>query len=253
MEIFKVMKLLFINPNITDEITDVMAGEACRSASVGTEVITAKANFGTLYIANRIEAAISGHAILEVLAENHGKCDAAIISAFGDPGLYAAKELMDIPVVGVSEAAFLFAYTQGKRYSIVCLTERLRTWYVECAVEHGLDGRMASSRALSILVKDITRAKQDLADELIAECLLAVEKDGAEVIVLGGGPIAGLAHEIAPKIPVPVIDGISCAVKLAESLVALDLKSPERGSFARPAAKPSRGLSSALSAMISND
>ena len=56
-----------------------------------------------------------------------------IISAFGDPGLHAAKELLDVPVVGVSEAAFLAAYMLGNRYSIVCLTPRLKTWYVETA------------------------------------------------------------------------------------------------------------------------
>ena len=123
---------------------------------------------------------------------------------------------------------------------------------MECAKEHGLDGRMVSARALPVPVPDITRAKQDLADDLIAQCMLAVEEDDAEVIVLGGGPIAGLAHQIAPKIPVPIIDGISCAVKLAESLVALNLKSPEQGSFAQPEAKPSYGLSPDLSAMISD-
>jgi len=247
------MKLLFINPNITDAITDVMAGEARRSASSGTEIISAKAKFGTLYIENRIEAAISAHAVLEVLADHHGTCDAAIISAFGDPGLSAARELMDIPVVGVSEAAFLFAYTQGRRYSIICLTKRLRTWYMECAAEHGLDGRMVSARALTVPVPDITRAKLDLVDELVEQCRLAVEEDDAEVVILGGGPVAGLAHEIAPRLPVPVLDGISCAVKLAESLVQLDLKSPKSGSFSRPAAKPSQNLSPALAAMINHD
>ena len=138
------MKILFINPNITDSITEVMASEARRSASPGTEIVAVTAKFGTLYIENRVEAAIASHAVLEALAEYRADCDAAIISAFGDPGLHAARELMDIPVLGISEAAFLIAYTQGRSYSIVCLTKRLRTWYMECAAEHGLDGRSHS-------------------------------------------------------------------------------------------------------------
>ena len=247
------MKLLLVNPNITDAISDVMAGEARRAAAAGTEIVTAKARFGTLYIENRIEAAIAGHAVLEVLAEQHAACDAAIISAFGDPGLEAAKELMDIPVVGVSEAAFLFAYTQGRRYSIICLTKRLRTWFLECAAQHGLDGRLASARTLTGPVPDITTAKQDLADELVEQCRLAVEEDDAEVLILGGGPVAGLAREIAPKLPVPVIDPVAAAVKLAEALVSLDLGAPRRGSFARPAAKPSQNLSPALAALLSQE
>lgn len=244
------MKLLLVNPNVTVAIADVMAAEARRSASPGTEIEVASADFGTLYIANRVEAAVAAHAVLEVLAEKGAGCDAAIIAAFGDPGVHAAKELMPIPVVGVSEAAFLVAWTQGKRYSIVCLTERLRTWYMECAAEHGLDGRLASVRAITVPVPDITTANADLVEELTRQCLLAVEEDGAEAVILGGGPIAGLAREIADQVPVPLIDPIACAVKLAESLVGLGLRAPERGSFARPASKPARGLSPALARMI---
>lgn len=244
------MKILLLNPNISENVTETMAAEARLSASAGTELATATARFGTLYVENRAEAAIAGHAVLEALAEHAGGCDAAIVAAFGDPGLAAARELLEIPVVGLAESAFLIAHTQGRRYSVVCLTPRLRTWYMECAAEHGLDGRMASTRALSVPVADITTAKQDLAGHLADECLRAVEEDGAEVVILGGGPIAGLAREIADRIPVPVLDGVSCAVKLAELLVALNLNQPQRGSFVRPASKPARGLSPGLGGLI---
>ncbi|MDH3665515.1 MAG: aspartate/glutamate racemase family protein [Paracoccaceae bacterium] len=244
------MKLLLVNPNVTGAIAEVMAAEARRSASPGTEIEVALAGFGTLYIENRVEAAIAAHAVLDVLAEKGAGCHAAIVAAFGDPGVFAAKELMEIPVVGVSEAAFLFAYTQGKRYSIVCLTERLRAWYMECAEEHGLSGRMASARAIPVAVPDITTAKADLVAELTEQCRLAVEQDGAEVVILGGGPTAGLAREIADRVPVPLIDPVACAVKLAESLVNLELRPPEKGSFARPSPKPARGLSPALAKLI---
>lgn len=247
------MKLLLVNPNVTGAIAEVMAAEARRSAGPDTEIKVASASYGTLYIENRVEAAIAAHAVLEVLAEHGTNCDAAVVAAFGDPGVFAAKELMPIPVVGVSEAAFLVAYTQGKRYSIVCLTDRLRTWYMECAEEHGLHGRLASARAIPVPVPDITTAKADLVAELTEQCRLAVEEDGAEAVILGGGPTAGLAREIADQVPVPLIDPIACAVKLAENLVDLALRAPERGSFAQPASKPSQGLSPSLSKLIDRD
>jgi Asp/Glu/hydantoin racemase len=240
------MKLLLINPNITAAMTASMAEEARRSASPGTEIVTATATFGTQYVANRVEAAIAAHAVLDALAHHAAGCDAAIISAFGDPGLAAAREFADIPVVGIEESAILLAWTLGRRYSIVCLTPRLRTWYIECAQEHGLAGRLASVRALDVPIPDITQAKQLLRDRLLAECRLAVDQDEAEVIILGGGPIAGLAREAADELPVPVLDGVSCAVRLAEALVGLHTRPPLRGSFARPPAKPAHGLSPAL-------
>src|SRR4051812_41827163 len=99
------MKLLLINPNITAAMTEAMATEARHFASSSTEIVTVTAEFGTQYVENRIEATIAGHAVLDVLAKHSGGCDAAMICAFGDPGLAAARELADIPVVGIEESA----------------------------------------------------------------------------------------------------------------------------------------------------
>ena len=245
------MRILFINPNVTEAITSIMADEARKSASAATTIVPATARFGTQYVANRIEAAIAGHAVLDVIAEQAEGCDAVIISAFGDPGLYAAREMIDIPVVGISEAAFLTAYTLGRRYSMVCLTNRLRTWYMECAEEHGLAGRMASARALDVPIPDITLARETLKEHLVEQALRAVDEDGAEVIIMAGGPAAGVAREIQERIPVPTIDGVNCAVRLAEMLIGLNARPPSRGSFARPPHKPAKGLSLELMRRIS--
>ena len=240
------MKLLLVNPNITAQITRTMLDEALRSAAPGTEVFAATAAFGTQYVENRAEAAIAAHAVLDAVAEHCAGCDAVIVAAFGDPGVEAVRELFDLPVVGISEAAFHMAWLLGRRYSVVCLTARLRTWYIECAQQIGLDGRLASVRALPVSIGDITAAKAQAREALLEQCRLAIEQDQAEVIVVGGGPLAGLAREIAGELPVPVIDGVSCAVRLAEALVALAPAVPSAGSFARPKAKPAQGLGLAL-------
>jgi allantoin racemase len=247
------MRLLLINPNITAAITESMAAEARRFASPSTEIIAVTGAFGTQYVENRVEAAIASHAVLDALAKHAAGCDAALISAFGDPGLAAAREFVDIPVVGIEESAILTAWMLGRRYSIVCLTPRLRTWYIECAQEHGLAGRLASVRALNVPIPDITNAKEQLRDQLLKECTLAIEQDDAEVIIFGGGPIAGLARETADAIAVPCLDGVSCAVRMAEALVALNPRAPQRGSFARPPDKPAKGLAPELMRRITGE
>ena len=244
------MKLLLINPNISEDVTRVMAEEARRSASAGTEIVPTTARFGALYIENRAEAAIASHAVLDAIAEHGAGMDAVVVSAFGDPGLHAARELYDRPIVGLAESAFLMAWTLGHRYSIIAMTPRLGLWFRESAREHGLDGRLASVRALAAGPSDIGRAKEELREKLVAEAVKAVEEDGAEVVILGGGPIAGLVRECGDRIPVPALDGVSCAVRLAEALVGLKPRAPRRGSFARPAPKPNRGLSDVLGALI---
>ena len=247
------MKLLLINPNITVAITETMAAEARRSASPGTDIFAVTAAFGTQYVENRAEAAIASHAVLDALAKHEAGCDAAIVCAFGDPGLAAAREFADIPVVGIEESAILAAWMLGRRYSIVCLTPRLRTWYIECAQEHGLAGRLASVRALDAAIADITQAGQQFRDRLIELCLHAIEHDEAEVIIFGGGPIAGLARAVRDDVPVPTLDGVSCAVRMAEALVGLRPRAASRGSFARPAAKPAQGLAPELLRRITGE
>lgn len=243
-------RILVLNPNVTEAITATMLDEARRVASTGTEIVPATARFGTLYVENRVEAAIAGHAVLDALAEHAVGCDAAVVSAFGDPGLFAAKEMLEIPVVGIAEAAFLTAYTLGRRYAVVCLTPRLGVWYRECAEEHGLDRRLVAVRPLDVPPSDITAAKEQTGRKLVEACHEVIDRHGAEVVIMGGGPIAGLARTVAHEIPVPVLDGVSCAVRLAEALVDLAPRPAARGSFARPPAKPSQGLSPALKAWV---
>ncbi len=245
------MKLLLVNPNVTETVTARMADEARRAAAPETTVDAVTARFGAAYIENRVEAAIAAHAVLDCLAEHSATYNAAIISAFGDPGLAAARELLDIPVVGLAEAALLNAWPFGRRYSIVALTPRLGRWFEECAQEHGLAGRLAAVRCLDVPIPDIGRAKEQLGELIISLCNKTVAEDGAEIVILGGGPLAGLARERADAVPVPLLDGVSCAVSHAETLVRLGPRPATKGSFATPPAKSTKGLSRSLTQLLS--
>jgi len=99
------MKILVANPNTSTGVTDRLLAAGKLVASPGTELLPMTAPHGVPYIATRAEAAIGAAAALEMLAERRGGIDAAIIAAFGDPGLGGARELFDFPVVGMAEAA----------------------------------------------------------------------------------------------------------------------------------------------------
>lgn len=247
------MNLLLINPNITEAVTGIMLAEARRVAAPGTRVTGVTAAFGTAYVENRAESAIAAHAVLDALARHGAGQDGLIVSAFGDPGLYAARELADVPVVGIAESALLTAWMLGRRVSILCMTARLRIWYEECVREHGLHGRLSAVRSVDAEVADIARAREDLREPLRALCRRTIVEDRAEVVILGGGPIAGLARELAPQMGVPVLDGVSCAVPMLETLLRLGVRAPSHGSFARPRPKPASGLSEALMDRIRED
>jgi len=107
------MKLLIVNPNISHSVTELIADEARRSASVGTELTLHTANFGVAYIETRAEAVIGAYAALRELTEHHCGHDAAVVAAFSDPGLEAAREILPIPVVGLTESTLMSAAMLG--------------------------------------------------------------------------------------------------------------------------------------------
>lgn len=244
------MRLLIVNPNISASVTALIQAEARRAAApeVRLEVVTVP--FGVAYIETRAEALIGGYATLTVLAEQYHHYDAAVVAAFGDPGLQEARELLPIPVVGMTESALMSAAMLGGRISIVAISRRIRTWYEETVARYGMSSRLASIRSLENPLRDIATIQQDHGDQLVALCEQAIQEDGADVIIIAGAPLAGLARSVADRIPVPVVDGVSCAVWQAQALVGIGARSAQKGSYAPPADKPVAGLSPELMALV---
>ncbi len=237
------MRLLVVNPNISESVSQLIGDEARRAASSGTEITMLTAPFGVAYIETRFEALIGAYAAAEVVAEHWPGHDAVIIAAFGDPGVPGIREALDIPVVGLTEAALMSACLLGKRFSIVAISRRITAWYRECVELNGLIDRLASIRSLDQPLRDIGRVQDDHARRLKELCGAAVNEDGADVIVLAGAPLAGLARAMKGELTVPVIDGVSSAVRHAETFVSLQPGIARAGSFAAPPAKPNAGLS----------
>jgi len=244
------LRILLLNPNMTQSVTDLMAEAGRAVAAPGTELVAVRAPRGVPYISNRAEALIGGVVTLEMLAAHEGTIDAAIIAAFGDPGLLGARELFDFPVVGVSEAAILTACMLGQRFAIVTFSKTLIGWYRDCGELNGLWSRCAGIFALDLSFADITSGDPRHSDALVELADHVVRDHGAEVLIFGGAPLAGLANRERDRIPVPIVDPVAAAVKQAEALLALAPRKAMQGSFKRPAAKPTGGLDPLLAARI---
>ncbi|MFI5443935.1 aspartate/glutamate racemase family protein [Polaromonas sp. UC242_47] len=244
------MKLLLINPNISDSVSELIRSEAQRSASAGTEIEVLTAPFGVAYIETRFEALIGAYAAAQLAAEHHQRFDAVVVAAFGDPGLTGLREALPLPVTGLTEAALASACLLGNRISIIAISQRIQAWYREVVESYGLGSRLASIRALDRPLASIGQVQDEHAQALKALAERAVDEDGADVIVLAGAPLAGLARSLRGQLPVPVVDGVSSAVRHAETLVALQPGTALRGSFAPPPIKPNRGLPPAIARLL---
>ncbi|MBT2321049.1 aspartate/glutamate racemase family protein [Variovorax paradoxus] len=247
------MKLLLINPNISDSVSDLIRSEAERSAAPGTEIEVLTAPFGVAYIETRFESLLGAYAAAQLAGEHHRRFDAVVVAAFGDPGLGALREVLPIPVTGLTEAALASAHLLGHRISIIAISQRIQAWYREVVEACGFGPRLASIRALDRPLSSIGAVQDEHAQALKALAERAVDEDGADVIVLAGAPLAGLARSLRGQLPVPVVDGVSSAVRHAETLVALQAGRAQHGSFAPPPAKPHRGLPSAIESLLRRD
>ncbi len=244
------MRLLIINPNISHSVTDLIEAEAHRTAAADTQIQMATAASGVAYIETRFEALLGAHAATVIAGERLGSYDAVLVAAFGDPGLLALKEVLDVPVVGMTEAALMTAAQLGQRISIIAISRRITSWYRECVAQNGMLDRLASIRHLDRPLRDAGSVQEDHAERLLELSHLAVNEDGADVLILAGAPLAGLARGLAGRLPVPVVDGVSCGVAQAQLLHRLQAGRATHGSFARPPAKPNQGLPAGLQALL---
>jgi Asp/Glu/hydantoin racemase len=244
------MKILIANPNTSTGVTDRLLASAKLVAGPATELLPMTASYGVPYIATRAEAAIGAAAALEMLAERRGEIDAAIVAAFGDPGLGGARELFDFPVVGMAEAAMLVACTLGRSFAIVSFSRSLEPWFAEIVAWHGLSGRCAAIRTLDEGFRSIDEVQEEKEAVLVELAQRTVRENAADVVILAGAPLAGLADKIRDRVPVPLVDGIQAAVVMAEGLVRLRPRKPTAGTYRRPAPKESKGLAPALADVI---
>jgi allantoin racemase len=190
--------------------------------------------FGARYITSRAACAVAAHAALDALAEHGEGCEAVFLACFGDPGLAALKELSPVPVVGMAEAACLLACLLGPRFSIVTGGEGWRVMLNEFAAAQGFSSRLASIRTIAPTGADIARDPDAASKLLCDQCAACAVEDGADVVVLGGAGLAGLAGKIAPSVPVPVVCSVEAGALASVAAAGLRVRKAVTGSLAPP-------------------
>ena len=175
------------------------------------------------------------------------EADAYVIACFDDTGLDAARCITAAPVIGIGEAAFHMASLVAGKFSVVTTLSRSVPAIEHNLVRYGLAARCARVRASDVPVLDLEKPESDARAKISAEIELAIVQDRAEAIVLGCAGMADLADSLSREHAIPVVDGVSCAIKLAEGLVGLGLRTSKRGGYALPRAKQFAGLFAAFS------
>jgi allantoin racemase len=232
------MLINIVNPNSTASMT-VKIGAAARAvAAAGTEILAVNPEEGPRSIEGYYDEAMSLPGMLAEIAKGEAAgADAHIIACFDDTGLEAARCLAGAPVIGVGEAAFHLASLIAHRFSVITTLSRSIAAIETNLMKYGLDRRCAKVRAAEVLVLALEDPRSNARRDISAEIGRAKLEDRAGAIVLGCAGMADLAASLSLEHGLPVVDGVAAAVKLAEALSVLRLRTSKLDAYASPRTK----------------
>jgi allantoin racemase len=225
------LRLLLINPNTTASMTARigLAAEAVASAGTMIEARNPASGPASIQGPEDGEAALPG--LFSEIEGAGDEFDAIIIACFDDTGLYEGRRRTRVPVIGIGEAGVHAAMLVAARYSVVTTLAVSIPVIEENIARYGFASRCGRVRASNVPVLELEKPGSAARETISAEIAEALRQDGSDAIVLGCAGMADLAQSLAEIHGVPVVDGVAAAVKLAEALVGMKLRTSQAGPF----------------------
>lgn len=220
------------------------AGVANRAAQLpavhiadGFDVDFKAVTYGAALGDSYYDAMLMDMSVFEIgLAAQADGYDAICIDTVSDSGMYALRSRLDIPVIGPGQASLHIACMLGHKFSIVTMWPQWFHFYRKTLKEYGLEGRCASLRSIDTRpdLAELLEGKEEVVfAKLEAESRLAIEEDGADVIILGSTTMHQSHAYLQDKLPVPVINPGLIAYKLCEVFLETGL-SHSKAAFSPP-------------------
>lgn len=232
------MKLAIINPNSTESMTLKCEEVALKFKNSDTEIWASNPTDSPKSIEGHFDEVKSLMGLMtEIKKAKEWGADAYVIACFDDPGLAAARELVDGPVIGICEAAMHMTSIISTSFSVVTTLNRSVPIIEELAHKYGMDKFCRKVRAADIPVLALEDGTCNAMEKIEKEILKAVQEDNCEAIILGCAGMADLTIELSRRCNIPVVDGVLCAIKMAESMVGAKLQTSKVNAYSYPILK----------------
>jgi allantoin racemase len=235
-------KILVINPNTSLSMTEDIKKSANAYKLSDTELTFVNPPEGPRSIETYLDEFLAAIGTLKIIAAERDNYDAFVIACGDDPGLFRAREITTKPVLTIGQSPMLLSPLLGRKFSI------LGTWAgdgprsVDKVAKYGLSSLLASVIPSGESVLGSHCDHDSLMSSLERMGRKAIEEDGAEVLITTCAGLAGMQEELSRRLNVPVLEGISCAVKLAEVLIDLRVRTTRVGQYLElPETKPLDG------------
>jgi allantoin racemase len=234
-------RLGLLNPNTDARQTDAMAEVATGALGPEGEVVKVTAARGPRSIESAADDAVASAEVVEMIRSTPD-CDAYLIACFGDPGLHAAREVTDAPVVGIGEAAYRAACLVSRRFAVITTLPRSVPELEDALEQEGLRRRCVAVLPVDIPVQDQGAANPDAVAAIVSAGRRAIEQHAAEALVLACGAMADVAGQASAALGIPVCDGVSFGCLLAHALWRSGLRTSKVGAYGWPEAIPYVGM-----------
>jgi allantoin racemase len=234
------IRLLVLNCNVTESMTEAIHAVARTACSPGTQVTTIAPEWGVASAEGYVDSYIAATAMVERLADWPGDPDAVVLAGFGEHGREAARELLEVPVVDITDAAAQMALMVAPRYGVVTTLSRSIVQIQDSLRNAGVSDHCVGVTAADVPVLDLDPDDEAIRGRIVDRGRGLLER-GAEAIVLGCAGFAGRARSFEDVWGVPVVDPVSAGVVCAESLVRLGLRTSKASTYAPPRPKERPG------------
>ncbi len=231
-------RILIINPNTARETATQMQAICREIADPGTTVeaisISPRPGFSAHKVFSYVDLAICTPETIKLAWQNRDRFDGMIVAGFSDVGVDAIKEMLSIPVLGIAEASYHIASLVGHRFSVLTGTTKWTPPKDDYVRALGIEAKVASFRSYSEWNEN--DSFEVLKARLLEVARRAIEEDGAEAVILGGGPLIGYGKLLQAELGVPVIDPTVAAFKLMEAMISLGYVQSKKNKWALPLA-----------------
>jgi allantoin racemase len=217
-------RIIVINPNSTQEVTNAMDKAFDSMRVTGAPVIQSITNRkGPSGIECQQDADQVAMQIVDIIQEYNSCADAFVIACFSDPGIFSAREITDRPVFGIAESGILSALSLGDRYGIIAILDRSIPRHIRYIRSMGLETRFAGDIAIGIGVTGLNQEVETFSRlEMVGRKLIDV--NGANTLILGCAGMARYRVRLQDRLGVTVVDPAQAAVSMAIGAVQLGHK-----------------------------
>jgi len=234
----RAMHIRLINPNSTASMTAQALDSALRVKQKETHVSAANPDDTPVSIEGQADEAMALPGLLAEIRKGEAQgVDAYVIACFDDPGLHAAREVARGPVIGICQAAVQVAMTISRRFSIITTLPRSIAIIEDLVEDYGAQRHCRKVRAINLPVLGLEEDPEVAEALLRREIEVAKREDAAEAIILGCAGMSSLCDRLRDATGVPVIDGVTAAIKLAEALVGAGYNTSKVNAYDYPRVK----------------